>query len=241
MTDTATELVPVPCKICKHPVVVELPSEETQYRDSLERSARLCAVHNECFDAAEGAQKAALILQRDSARLTSWQTFCPKEFQKPIEWGRQSANRSNLAKLTDWTFGEKGLLVTGGPGRCKTRFLWRLLNREWDLGRKMNAIGHTEFRKTITALAASDSKKMLDWLGALGKVQILFIDDLGKGRATPASEEGLFDLLDLRMKNCLPTLYTSNLDPAQIEANFSQDYGAGIIRRVLDTTKQIEF
>jgi DNA replication protein DnaC len=105
----------------------------------------------------------------------------------------------------------------------------------------MNALTHTEFRRICSTLAFADIKKAADWIVSLAKVQILFIDDLGKGRSTPASEEGFFDLLDARYKSNLPTLYTSNMEPAQIEAGFTEGYGPGLIRRVLDTTKQIEF
>ena len=242
MTDFATELVPIHCSDCKALFAVPIPAEDELGHDQMERMTRNGKVRcDTCDKNAKGSMEAATILARESARLTSWQTLCPAEFQKPIEWGRQSANRSNLVKLTDWTYGEKGLLVTGGPGRCKTRFIWHLLKREWNMNRTMNAVTHSGYRQTITALAATDQRQMLDWQVGLTRVQILFIDDLGKGRATPASEEGLFDLLDCRYRTGLPTVFTTNQQPEQIEASFSADYGPGIIRRVLDATKQIQF
>lgn len=239
----ATDLIPVRCPDCKAMFAVPVPQEGQLGHEQMDNMARSGRIRCEtCDQNARGALEAATILARENARLTSWNTFCPDEFKKPIEWGRASAKRENMQKLEGWQFQPTGFLIMGGPGRCKSRFVWRLLDREWNInGRKINALGHTEFRYTVSALAASDSHKMLQWITGLGKVEILFIDDLGKGRATPASEEGLHDLLDLRYRTNLPTLYTSNLDPAQIEASFSPDYGQGIIRRILDTCQKIQF
>jgi DNA replication protein DnaC len=75
----------------------------------------------------------------------------------------------------------------------------------------------------------------------LGKVQILFLDDLGKGRSTPASEEAFFELLNVRLVKCLPTLFTTDLAVERIEAGFSDEYSRGILRRILERVDLIEF
>jgi hypothetical protein len=241
MTDTDTDPVPMLCNICHVPVLAVLPPEGTQYRPSLERTARTRIVHDACFDAEAGKRRAAEILLRESERLTSWQTLCPLEYRKPLDWKFKGANRSLLSKVLAWTYGERGLLVSGDNGHCKTRFLWQLLRREWDAGRGIIEQAHAGFRMTVTALAASDQRRLLDWLAELAKVEILFIDDLGKGRATPASEEGIFNLLDARMRACLPILFTTDMALDRIEAGFSDDYARGVMRRILERCEQIEF
>lgn len=235
-----TELIPIPCQLCGVPVVVEL---DLDLKDSptLERWARKKLVHYECNVKHEARVSAAKLLEREAARQTSWNSFCPAEFQKPIDWTRRAANRSNSAKVMDWNFGEKGLLVTGDSGKCKTRFVWRLLNREWDEGKTLSAHTHVAFRQMSSALAAADSRKYLAWIAGLTKVDVLFIDDLGKGRATPASEEGFFDLLDKRMRDCKPTLFTTDMELERIERHFSDEYQRGLMRRILERTTLVEF
>jgi hypothetical protein len=196
---------------------------------------------NPCADAREGKLAAAKIMASETARITSWQTLCPPEYQKDIEWSRKWAKRENLAKLTDWKFGERGLLVSGDNGHCKTRFMWKLMQREWNLGRTMNGLTHIGFRQRVTALAASDQAQMLAYVAALAKTQVLFLDDLGKGRATPASEEAFFELLNVRLVKRLPTLFTTDMTVERIEAGFSDDYNRGIMRRILERTDQITF
>ena len=242
MTASATDLVPVRCCECGNMFAVEIPTEGGDAHDQLDRMARSGKVRcNVCADAVEGKVKAAKIMAAENARLTSWQTLCPPEYQKDIEWGRKWAKHENMTKLEAWQFGERGLLVSGDNGHCKTRFMWKMLLREWNFGRTMNGLTHIDFRQTVTALAASDQRQMLEYVSALGAVQILFLDDLGKGRSTPASEEAFFELLNARLVKCLPTLFTTDLSVERLEAGFSDDYQRGLIRRILERCDQITF
>jgi len=236
-----TELALVTCQICHGPVAVEIPSESELFHDDLLKVAKVCAVHDVCYDRNEAQLQAARILKAEQDKLCSWKTLCPPEYQKPIDWSFKAAKRVNLTKLMAWTWGERGLLVTSGPGECKTRFMWKLLEREWDHGRTIAAVTHAGLRLNITALASADQAKCLSWVSDLNKVEILFVDDLGKGRATPASEEVFFNLLDSRMIACRPTLFTSDMTLDRIENVFSDDYSRGMMRRILERTEQIGF
>lgn len=240
-TESPTELIPIPCRICKAPVAVELPPEDSPYRATLERTARLAVVHDECLDRHRAVLKAAQLLANESARLTSWNTLCPAEYRKPIDWKKKAANRASLEKVMAWTYGERGLFVHGQPGRCKTRFVWQLLAREWDKGRAMSAHLHSELRALLTAVASAEQARFLSFIQNLSRVPLLFIDDLGKGRSTPASEEALFDVLDYRFRNCLPTLFTSEWSLKQLEAHFSEEYCRGLARRIGERCQEIEF
>jgi len=238
-----SETVPIPCRICKKPVAAVLPPEGSFFREDLERLARtpFGIVHNECFDAKTATLAAADIMAKENARLTSWKTLCPPEFQKPLRWKDTTANRTNLNKVLNWTYGERGLLVLGDNGLCKTRFMWRLLEREWNAGRTIAAHLHGQWRQTISTLAASDQGRALTFISDLAKVEILFIDDLGKGRATPASEEGFFTLIDARMRFCRPTLFTSNLTIESLDQHFSEEFAGSIQRRILDRCEVVTF
>jgi hypothetical protein len=135
-----------------------------------------------------------------------------------------------------WYYGPRGLLVMGPPGSCKTRFVWKLLKCEWDAGRTIRALGHTKFRIDASALAAADSARFKVWVDDLCKAQIFFLDDLGKGRATPLSEECLHGILEVRTQRNLPTLFTSNY---VIEKKDS--YEDGLERRIIEFVEPIQF
>lgn len=237
------ETVPILCRICKTPVAVELPAEGSFFREPLERLARapLGVVHNECYDQQTATLEAAAILERENRRLTSWKTLCPPEFQKSLRWKDTKATRANLNKVLNWTYGERGLLVWGDNGLCKTRFMWRLLEREWNAGRTMAAHMHGQWRQMVTTLTFGDQGRALSFIESLAKTEILFIDDLGKGRATPASEEAFFDLLDSRMRFCRPTLFTSNLNAESLDRHFSTEFAGSIQRRIIDRCDVVEF
>lgn len=236
-----TELVPVRCQLCKMPVAVEIPTEGEFFHEPILRVARLTAVHDACGDRHDNEIKAAEIMTRETAKLCSWKTLCPPEYQKPIEWRYKSANRTNLNKVLAWQYGERGLLIYGEPGTCKTRFIWKLLEREWNNGRTMAMQSHTGFRQTVSALASADQQRMVNWIGGLIKVEILFLDDLGKGKSTPASEEAFFELIDSRMTMKRPVLFTSDMTTERIEGHFGEDYARGLMRRILERTEAIQF
>lgn len=236
-----TEPVPVPCLICGQPVVLNLPPEGDMFRDAWERTARKNAVHDACQDRQRLKLESAKILEAENHKLSSWQAFCPDEFKKNLDPKFHGYNAANFNKVMGWRYGERGLRVSGQAGRCKTRFIWKLLEREWQAGRSMTAHTHAHFRQTVTALAASDQRQLLTFVASCAAPDILFLDDLGKGRSTPAAEEIMFDLLDSRMAHCRPTLFTYDMQLDAIEAQITQAYQQGFMRRVLEKTDLVEF
>lgn len=236
-----TELVPVPCRLCKAPVAVELPADGEFFREELERVARLTAVHNRCYDENEGRLKAAATLAWEKARMANWNKLCPDEFKKELNFKKKACNRNTYDRVMAWRVGENNLLLRGSSGKCKTRFAWKLLEREWNAGYTMAAHTHTELRMTLTSLASNDQPRCNVFVEQLSRADILFIDDLGKGRATPASEEAFFCLLDARMRDCKPTLFTSDLPLTALDAVWSDAYACGTMRRILERCEKIEF
>ena len=62
--------------------------------------------------------------------------------------------------------------------------------------------------------------------------QVLLLDDLGKGRLSPAAEELLYDLLDKRSERKLPVIWTANAVQGELHQMLSNDRGDAIIRRL---------
>jgi DNA replication protein DnaC len=63
-------------------------------------------------------------------------------------------------------------------------------------------------------------------------VQILLIDDIGKGKMTDRAEMELFDLLETRTSHKLPTIWTANAKGDDLLRMMSEDRGEPIIRRL---------
>ena len=237
---------PVKCMSCGRLFAVEIPGDDfqdTRLADLIRQFARQARIScNQCGDAHEGEIKAAKIIGAETAKQTSWQTLCPDEYKKEIDWKFKGAIRVNLEKVMAWNYGPKGLFVHGLNGKCKTRFMWRVLSREWNHHcRSIVWHGHGAFRIAASALAGSDVKQFKLWLDRSIAADILFMDDFGKGRSTPAGDDAMFALLDARMSRNLPVMYTTDLSLERLQNQFADEYSNGIMRRALQETDLVEF
>lgn len=232
------------CQICKDPtnlVRCVVPTEEKFGSEEIRKLTKI-AVHNECLDKLRAAKAAAHVLAMHKARIESWPAMCPAEFQKQIEFGGKSkAKEANLTGTLRWYYRPEGLRITGKTGLCKTRFMWKLLAREWNNGRKVIGFTHADFRSRITALASGDMTACNSYILDLTRSDILFIDDLGKGRRTPAAEEALFMVIDKRVRDNKPTMYTANMNIETFGEQCSEEFREPLVRRIEDNTIHLEF
>lgn len=241
MSDTETDVFVTPCRICGESLGVVVPPEDSPHRHRIEEMARNSAVHDECLTRARAKAEADEIVRVLEARMEAFHRFCPSEFRKPLDPQAKGYQSRRFAAVMDWKFGAVGLLLVGPSGHCKTRFCWQLLWREFQAGRNVFGITHAEFRSKITALASGDQVAANKWLNQLAGFDILLLDDLGKGRVTPAAEEGLFNLLDKRVSECRPVLLTMNTDLDGFAQKCSEEYRGPIIRRITEGTKILKF
>ncbi len=79
------------------------------------------------------------------------------------------------------------------------------------------------------------------WFDDCRKADLLLIDDLGKGRMTPAVNGELFALIDHRYQHQLRTIWTSNSTPEEIAANMSKDMAAPFAGRLNECSRIIRF
>lgn len=235
------ELFQVECRLCGGPLMIMLPPEGHEYRGLMERLACRTATHDACAKSQIARQKAEKIITHQKAQLETWQGICPEEFRKTLDTSKRGYNQARYGMVMAWQFGEIGLRLIGPSGKCKTRFCYQLLGRELRAGRTVAGIMHGEFRSKISALAFSSSQHAFDFTQTLIKVDLLLIDDLGKGRATPAAEEAFYALVDGRNRKCRPTLYTMNTDLETFLGTCSEEYRQPLLRRIEDRTKLIEF
>lgn len=202
------------------------------------------AVHCDCcMDESEARSNSERQAASQTSRKAVWESLCPPLFRSLDEGGLTDTRRlmleqSECARVLRWQYGERGLLLVGETGRCKTRVAWRLLRRLFDEGRSIKALTAVRFDIETQELAGRGYK---GWFDGLIKVDVLFLDDIGKGKFTDLVESRFFALLDERAANCKPCIITSNDNGAALAERMSDHRSAPIIRRLREFCEPIVF
>lgn len=88
------------------------------------------------------------------------------------------------------------------------------------------------------ATPAQDARGFLDRVRV---ADLLLIDDIGKGRLSPAVAAELFAIVDHRYAHQLATIWTANSTPDQIATSLSEDMAAPFAGRLNDSSRIIRF
>ena len=105
-----------------------------------------------------------------------------------------------------------GILFYGRKGNGKSFYASCIYNA---LIEKRVTAGFTSTANLMNILGKWDRTEIMD---ALTRVKLLVLDDLGAERDTSYSAELLYSVIDARYKAALPTIITTNLAPADMEA-----------------------
>jgi chromosomal replication initiation ATPase DnaA len=157
-------------------------------------------------------------------------------------------NRGAWEKIKLWkpTSAKPWIGMVGLTGCCKSRMSYLIASNyllsTFDDGAHPSFAFVTAFDITEAAMRQfSDSpetkREARNFLDMLKWYKLLLIDDLGKGRLTPAPAAELFALLDSRHNHNRPTIWTSNSTPQQIAGTLSEDLGGPLAGRLLECSK----
>jgi len=131
--------------------------------------------------------------------------------------------------LRDYAEGQMvNYAIVGSPGVGKT----------WEMAAIVRALLTDEVRRVpatmVTVTTMLDAlRPNADGASDIGQFQcapVLGIDDMGAEKSTEWTDEQLFMVADYRHNRNLPTIVTSNLSPAKLEAR----YGPRICRRLFE-------
>jgi len=145
----------------------------------------------------------------------AWNRICPEEYRSKLEGGntdmlRLADEQPAFDQITAHPFGARGLILRGGTGAGKTRCMYRLLRSYFLRVPRSSIVAMSAGRFDREARDSAGNFTLSDWFAKLAVADVLFIDDVGKGKWTPATSGQFWELVDDRTKHGKPVFLTTN-------------------------------
>jgi len=184
--------------------------------------------------------------QAQGALEAAWAAICPESFRTRLEGGPHDAERfareqPSLAEVLHHPLGTQGLILRGGTGAGKTRAMFRLLRGYFLQTPRPKIVALTAGQFDREARDAAGKFVLTDWFDRLAGADVLFIDDLGKGRWTPATAGQFWEIVDDRTKRQRPVFLTTNLNGDTLVQSIwlEKDIAEPLLRRLRESCKVI--
>ena len=190
----------------------------------------------DCERKAEAREQAERERAEAAALAEKWRALCPPAYQ---ETDPARLPQEQLEAVLGWQYGPEGLLLIGPTGAGKTRCAYLLLKRLLDEGRRIVAFDCVRFGHDCARRFRDGSGE--DWSDGLAKVDLVFFDDLGKGRFTERVEAELFAVVERRLANKLPCIVTTNMTGRSLVAKASHERGEPLVRRLRESCRVVVF
>lgn len=145
-------------------------------------------------------------------------------------------------KVMAWEYGPKGLIISGDTGKGKTRCAWLLMKKvilSKNLQFRVKAFDCVSFGRELASRYRAETAEY--WLDELGKIDIVFFDDLGKFKLTERVEAELFGIVEQRCANMKPIIATTNDDGESLVARMTDGRGSPLIRRLREFCDIVTF
>jgi DNA replication protein DnaC len=198
------------------------------------RKLNVSVICDDCATKQEMKANADAAANRQKRLSCAFESICPPLYR---ESDLKRIHGDFSEAVQNWTHSPTGLYLQGKPGTGKTRASWWLLKREHFKGILVYGLTCTEFARFAGEQWHSESKQRAlaeEALERCRRVKLLMLDDLGKQKMTERAELELFDLLEHRSQNLLPSIITTNTTNPQLLAMLSEDRGSAILRRIKD-------
>ena len=161
---------------------------------------------------------------------TTFDTFIPSS---AAEKRVLDACRGYAGRKKDVAKTGENLFLVGRPGTGKNHLAVSII-REWSGERKILKLA--EMVRDIRQAYANHTNEQTD-IERYARLDLLALNEVGVQFGTDAERNLLFEVLDLRYENMLPTILVSNLNVAGIK-----DYvGGRVIDRLMECAQVVEF
>jgi DNA replication protein DnaC len=179
------------------------------------------------------------------AAIAAWDEQTPAEFREPLQIDRLPTNPQIIQAALSWRPSQTPThsLLLAGPSRSgKTRILYALARSLVANNISVTLIPMDRFALWARLHSSEGSKSEADWITHLATVNVLILDDLGKGRLTPTAEDALFASIRERHAHRRPTLISTQENRSTLASKFHDQASAvAIIERILETSTQLRF
>lgn len=155
-------------------------------------------------------------------------------------WDPKLGVTPTLAKVKAAARSMTSLYVIGDTGSGKTRAICQAASAKmWD-GISVQWRNCAEWSDRLAALAGSSMTDLEREKAAAVSADILILDDLGKGKATERVAATYFDIIDRCIREGTLLWITTNRTPMQLESQFGLEYGAPMVRRIVEVVTAVE-
>ncbi len=133
--------------------------------------------------------------------------ICPPLYRETVQ---AMLPQPQLERVLAWRPGPRGLALVGPTGKGKTRCAWELFRKLMD-EQHAHVLAYDGIGWALAvsrAFGAPDTTE--DWLDYVCSAEVLFLDDVFKGRLSEAQEHALYGVFERRTANMLPIVCTLN-------------------------------
>lgn len=148
-----------------------------------------------------------------NVKFADFQTFGEHELQVAKATAAKYATEFPMKRYER----NNSIILSGLPGRGKTMLGFCIVNRLIHNG---TPVQYMSYRDAITKLKQNitDAEEYLDSINRLKNVDVLFIDDLFKGRYTESDINIMYELVNHRYLKRLPIIVSTEKTPAELLA-----------------------
>lgn len=220
-TETPIEREPAHCRtcgklfqsaVCRHPMNPEKVLARQLHCDP-------CVTAEQERIATTAAAARAEAAERDLQ--AAWERVCPMEYRNRMEGGPTDVERlkrelPQFEEILAHPLGPQGLILRGKTGAGKTRAMFRLLRSYFVRTPRPRIVALTAGEFDRQARDAAGNFTLSAWFKRLVEADALFVDDVGKGKWSPATSAQFWELIDDRTKNGRPIYITTNFSGGRL-------------------------
>ena len=211
----------------------------TKYPDRLKTCPHCAADERQDKANKEAAAKAAAEKQRRLDRLDNagvslrhlTRTFDAYIAENAEQSGALEKCRALADGIVKDPVRQPSLIMCGNPGTGKTHLACAIVIEVSDAGRSACRISAAdmvrEFKDSWRKDSEFDERKLLNWYG---NIDLLVIEEVGVQFGSDTERMYIFEVVNRRYENCLPTVIVSNMDIEKIRAEVGE--------RVLDRLRE---